>query len=156
MYKHIMVPLDGSDLAECVLPHVVSIAKSIRGTRISLIRVVDPAVLPTSDPTSSEFGLTKSDRKQLIKQRFDNAAQYLNDLTADLKWDWTTLNSEVIVGEPAESLAEYANKNHVDLIIIASHGRSGIRRLIMGSIAERIVRSSCAAVLLVRAPGCTI
>ena len=156
MYKHIMVPLDGSELAECVTSHVKSIARGRPETIVSLVRAVDPAMLPTSDPTSAEFGLTKSDRKQLVQQRTKAADQYLQDLNARLNWRWENINTTVIVGEPAQSLAAYANDNNIDLIVIASHGRSGIRRLIIGSIADRIIRSSCAAVLLVRAPGCTV
>jgi len=156
MYKHIMVPLDGSELAECVTSHVKSIARGRHETIVSLVRAVDPAILPTSDPTSAEFGLTKSDRKQLVQQRTKAADQYLQDLIVRLDWRWANIITDVIVGEPAEGLAAYANQNKIDLIVIASHGRSGIRRLIMGSVADRIISSSCAAVLLVRAPGCTI
>jgi nucleotide-binding universal stress UspA family protein len=61
---------------------------------------------------------------------------------------------EVLEGKVAETLADWVEKNNVDLIIIASHGRSGISRWMMGSVADRILHSVCAPVLMIRAPGC--
>jgi nucleotide-binding universal stress UspA family protein len=154
MYNHILVPLDGSELAECVLVHVEHIGTGGGQAKVSLVRVVDPDILPANDPTSAEFGLTRSDRQQLVRRRSKAARQYLDDMKKRLIWDWADIDCQVLIGEPAESLARFANENGVDLIVIASHGRSGIKRLIMGSIADAIIRSSCAPVLLVRAPGC--
>ena len=54
----------------------------------------------------------------------------------------------------ADTLAQWAEKNEVDLIVIASHGRSGISRWVMGSVADRVLRSACVPVLMIRAPGC--
>jgi nucleotide-binding universal stress UspA family protein len=59
-----------------------------------------------------------------------------------------------MVGKVAESIADYATKNGVDLIIIATHGRSGVSRWVWGSVADRVLRSACVPVLMVRAPGC--
>jgi len=60
----------------------------------------------------------------------------------------------VLSGRAAETLAEYATRNEVDLIVIATHGRSGVSRWVMGSVADRLLRSVNAPVLMVRAPGC--
>jgi nucleotide-binding universal stress UspA family protein len=154
MYSHILAPLDGSELAECILPHLETISRGSGRVKISLVRVVDPDILPATDPTSAEFGLTKSDRNHIVKQRTRSAETYLKALKQRLIWDWADITTRVIVGPPAESLANYANQEGIDLIIIASHGRSGIQRLIMGSIADHMLHSSCSPVLLVRAPGC--
>ena len=62
---------------------------------------------------------------------------------------------EVLEGSVAETLAAWAEQNDVDLIIIASHGRSGVSRWVMGSVADRILRSVCVPVMMIRAPGCT-
>ncbi|MDX1708511.1 MAG: universal stress protein, partial [Desulfobacterales bacterium] len=61
---------------------------------------------------------------------------------------------EVLEGKVADTLAHWAEKSEVDLIVIASHGRSGVSRWIMGSVAERLLRSACVPVLMIRAPGC--
>ena len=58
------------------------------------------------------------------------------------------------MGKAAESLTEYTEKNGVDLIIMATHGRSGVSRWVWGSIADKVMRSSCVPVLLIRARGC--
>jgi len=59
-----------------------------------------------------------------------------------------------LFGRVVEELANFAEKNQIDLIIIATHGRSGVSRWVWGSVADRILRSSCVPVLMVRAPGC--
>ena len=64
------------------------------------------------------------------------------------------MRSEVVTGRAADNLADFAAKNEVDLIIIATHGRSGISRWIWGSVADRILHSSSVPVLIVRPPGC--
>ena len=63
--------------------------------------------------------------------------------------------TEVLLGKPAEAITSYAEKNGIDLIIMSSHGRSGISRWASGSVAERVFRSACVPVLMVRAPGCS-
>ena len=70
------------------------------------------------------------------------------------KYNGVNTQMEVLSGNPADSIADYATKNEIDLIIIATHGRSGISRWVWGSVADRILRSSCVPVLMVRAPGC--
>jgi nucleotide-binding universal stress UspA family protein len=70
------------------------------------------------------------------------------------KFGGAKLQTEVMMGKPADSLAEYAEKNGVDLIVIATHGRSGVSRWVFGSVADRVMRSACVPVLMVRAPGC--
>ena len=64
------------------------------------------------------------------------------------------LSYEVLEGDVAETLANWAENNGVDLIIIASHGRSGVGRWVMGSVADRLLRSVCVPVMMIRAPGC--
>jgi nucleotide-binding universal stress UspA family protein len=78
----------------------------------------------------------------------------LKKATKQLQESVIRVRSEVLAGKAAESLAEYASKNGVDLIVIATHGRSGISHWYWGSVAERVLRSSCVPVLMVRAPGC--
>ena len=150
MYKKIMVPLDGSELAECVLPHVESIAKGCRAKDVIFIRVVELFVMPAvADVSFSEEEVKLHDSKTRVA-----AEKYLTQLLSRLQNTGMNLQSEVIVGRAAESLSDYAEKNDIDLIIIATHGRSGISRWMWGSVADRVLRSSCVPVLMVRAPGC--
>ena len=151
MYKKILVPLDGSDLAECVLPHVESIAKGCGVQDVVLLRVVEPFTTSTGalGPT-----FTEQDRQNIDSQNRADAEKYLSQLVNHVKYGGVKIRREVIVGRAAESVADYASKNGVDLIIIATHGRSGISRWVWGSVADRVLRSACVPVLMVRAPGC--
>jgi nucleotide-binding universal stress UspA family protein len=152
MYKKILVPLDGSELAECVLPHVESIAKGGGVQSVVFLRVVEPFYLPTADEISAYFSVKTIER--INSENRVNAENYLKKLVKRTKYDGVNVQPEVITGKAADSIAEYATKNGVDLIIIATHGRSGISRWVWGSVADRILRSACVPVLMVRAPGC--
>jgi len=150
MYQKIMVPLDGSALAECVLPHVESIAKGCGASSVVFVRVVEPIYLPTG----SDFAFSDKELQQMRSEQIAAAQEYLKKWVDRLKYNSTNFQSEVIEGRPADSLVEYAEKNNVDLIVIATHGRSGVSRWVWGSVADRILRSACVPVLMIRAPGC--
>jgi nucleotide-binding universal stress UspA family protein len=149
MYEEIMVPLDGSELAECVLPHVEGLIKGCHVSNVVFVRVVEPPArsyygeVPVSPEIYEE---TESARKSAAKD-------YLDQIKNRLKYEGTELHSEVLVGRVADSLADYTERNDIDLILIATHGRSGVTRWVRGSIADKILRSSNAPVLMVRAPG---
>ncbi len=152
MYSKIIVPLDGSELAECVLPHVEAMAKGCEKPEVILINVV-----PTPEKFWSYTYLDKKDRQQFMaedaSEEMENARSYL-DLIAQNVSRGLSVKIDVFVGEPAEIIADYANNKEADLIVIATHGRSGVSRWAFGSVADRILRSSCIPVLMVRAPGC--
>ena len=150
MYNNILVPLDGSPLAECVLPHVESIAQGCKAKKVTFIRVVEPFYLPTG----GEYSFSDKERQRLEAQQVAEAQIYIDKLVSKLKYEGAKIQTKVIQGRVADSLVEYAEKNGVDLVIIATHGRSGISRWVWGSVADRVLRSSCVPVLMVRAPGC--
>jgi len=150
MYKKILVPLDGSKLAECVLPHVESIAKGCGVQEVVFLRVAEPFHL------RSGYGAYFS-QETINRIDADNKAaaeSYLSQLMKRTRYDGVSVKPEVITSIPAESIADYATKNSIDLIAIATHGRSGVSRWAWGSVADRILRSACVPVLMVRAPGC--
>ena len=158
MYKKVLVPLDGSELAECVLPHVESIVKGCTVQNVVFLRVVEPVSLPIGSGSDGGYVFTEPDATQ-VRTKIDSnnkkeAEQYLDQVLSQSKYGDVKAQSEVIIGKAAESIADYATKNEVDLIIMASHGRSGISKWVLGSVAERIAHSTCAPVLMVRAPGC--
>ena len=147
MYEKIMVPLDGSELAECVLPHVEGFIKGCHVSNVVFVRVVEPITEPNGISIGTEkWRESESTRKSAAKD-------YLNQIVDRLKDEGTELHSEVLVGRVADSLADYTEKNDIDLILIATHGRSGVTRWVRGSIADKTLRSSNAPVLMVRAPG---
>ena len=150
MYQHIMVPLDGSELAECVLAHVVTIATGCDVTKVTLVRVVTP--LHLYGGVESRF--SPEERKHLEEDSVNVAREYLDKLVEKLKEKGVAAESEVLYGgHVVDEVVDYAKKNEVDLIIIATHGRSGVSRLFLGSVADRILRAAPVPVLMVRAPG---
>ena len=149
MYEKIMVPLDGSELAECVLPHVEGLIKGCHVSNVVFVRVLEPPATSHVREVSISpefYEKAESDRKSAAKD-------YLDQIKNRLKYEGTELHSEVLVGRVADSLADYTEKNDIDLILMATHGRSGVTRWVRGSIADKILRSSNAPVLMVRAPG---
>jgi nucleotide-binding universal stress UspA family protein len=151
MYKKIMVPLDGSVLAECVFPHVAAMAEGGQVKEIVFVRVVEPFHQPTGD-----FVI---DQRQIAKIEAENRLEgetYLKKVVSGQRYAGVSVQSQVLFGRVAEGLADFAEKNQVDLTVIATHGRSGVSRWVWGSVADRILRSSCVPVLMVRAPGCVV
>jgi len=150
MYNHIMVPLDGSELAECVLPHVIFIAKADPGRQITLVRAVPPLKIYSAE---FEGSVAVPEMQRIEEQSMANARDYLDKQAALLKEKGVNAAVSVIFGDVLDVLTDFAEKNKVDLIIIATHGRSGISRWVWGSVADRILRSARVPVLMIRAPG---
>jgi nucleotide-binding universal stress UspA family protein len=152
MYKKVLVPLDGSELAECVLPHVETIAAGCGTEAVIFLRVVEPVVIP-----SAYFGADFSGEEltRLNNEHQTAAKEYIDKLIARTRYDGVKVEGKTAAGRAAEVIADFAKDNGIDLITIATHGRSGVSRWVWGSVAERVLRSSCVPVLMIRAPGCT-
>jgi nucleotide-binding universal stress UspA family protein len=152
MYKKIMVPLDGSELAECVFPHLETIAKGCQPPpEVIVVQAVEPISVPYGMEVL-EFSSLKQVEAFETHQK-TGAKKYLKQVVARLKQNGIKARAELIYGKAGEALSDYAVKNKVDLVIIATHGRSGISRWVFGSVANRIVHSAGVPVLMVRAPG---
>ncbi len=149
MYQHVMVPLDGSELAECVLPHVEAIGTGCNVARVSLVRVVPPLKLHGG----VESSLSPEVRQQLEDDSKEIARQYLEEKARELRDKGVATETAVLFGQVVHELIEFATAHEVDLIITATHGRSGVSRWFLGSIADRTLRASPVPVLMVRAPG---
>ncbi len=151
MYKKIMVPLDGSELAECVFPHIETLIKGGGVQEVIFVRVVPPFELTPvrGDPWFNDEQMAKIDagNKKV-------AEDYLDQMVSRIDYGRVNVKAEVMTGKIADSLADYAIKNEVNLIVIATHGRSGVSRWVMGGVSDRIIRSACVPVLTVRPPGC--
>ncbi len=144
MYKHIMVPLDGSRLAECVLDHVVAIARGCTVPRVTLVRVVTPIKLYGTDMEIPVTGI-----EAMEKASVNGAKEYLQKQSAAVQEKGIQVETEVIFGVVVDSLLDFAEKQAVDLIVIATHGRSGLSRFVLGSVADKLLRSAKVPVLMV-------
>ncbi|MFC1979407.1 universal stress protein [Chloroflexota bacterium] len=148
MYKKILVPVDGSKLAECTLEHVRAIAKGCNVPEVILLRVVEPL--------RNVYELGEDWYKDAQERIQANAKDYLSKEVAALKKDGIAADAVVISDQPAEAILNYAKQNQVDLIIMSTHGRSGVSRWVIGSVADRVVRHSVAPVLTVSPAGCRV
>ena len=156
MYKKIMVPLDGSELAECVLSHVESFITGCQVSTTVFVRVIEPAQTAFRGSALTgelDFEKIQENAKKIEEERKSSAEKYLEEVVNRLKQNGVKFQTEVLVGKAADSLIDYSEANDIDLILMATHGRSGVGRWIRGSMADRILRASRAPVLMVRAPG---
>lgn len=136
----ILVPLDGSALAEAALVPAVELAKE-RGAKLVLLRAAEAHTRPMSDPTEAQVAVVRDAEHYLAGVR--DRAQ---------RGGVTDVDASVWYGQPAQAIVEAARYRKADLIVMSSHGRSGLGRLVLGSVAERVLRSTAVPILLIR-PG---
>jgi nucleotide-binding universal stress UspA family protein len=149
MYKKILVPLDGSEVAECTLEHVTAIATQCSVPEVVLLGVAEP--IRTSGEIYSELGV---DWVQKAQEGIYAATEaYLKKAAGKLNSEGVNARTIVLKGNAAEQILEYADKNKVDLIIMATHGSSGIVRWLLGSVTDRVLRHSSVPVLAVAPQG---
>lgn len=152
MYRKIMVPLDGSQLAECVLPHIKTIAGGSDSPEIMLVQAVEPIAIPYGREMTKVASVEQL--KEFEAHNEAEAKKYLKEIAARLGKSGANVKAHVIYGKAADALTDFAARNGVDLVVIASHGRSGISRWVWGSVADRLLHSVKAPILIIRAPGC--
>lgn len=148
MYKRILAPLDGSEFSECSLEHVRAIATGCHVQEVILLRVIEPA--------QQVYGIDEDFLRKATQTAVASAKDYLAKLADSLKKEGIATQTVVIQGKAADEILDFANKNQVDLIVMSTHGRSGVSRWVLGSVADRIIRHSTAAVLIASPPGCRI
>ncbi len=141
MFRHILVPLDGSPLAECVLPHALEIARAFEA-RLTVLQVLErPSSrdgTPAVDPL--DWHLTKVESETYL----DGVAKRLKDAGADVR-------TACIEGRPATRVIEFAHRQGVDLIALSSHGQSGLSGWNVSSVVQKIILRAHMSILLVRA-----
>ena len=152
MYKKILVPLDGSELAECSLSHVKAIATGCSVPEVVLLRVVEP--LPGEGMIAAELG--EEWQNNANKNMLGTAKTYLEKISDDLKRAGISVSTAIIEGFAADEILDFAKKNNVDLIIMSTHGRSGVARWAFGSVADRVVRHAAVPVMAIASPACRI
>lgn len=146
MYRHILVPLDGSQLAEQVLPHIHALAANEGTTKITLLRAVPP-VFTTSVDYSGMLATTAADALETLE---DEARDYLTRIAAEFRAEGYNVAIEVSAMPAAEAVLDYAESQKADLIAIATHGRSGISRWVFGSVTQKVVQAAPVPVLVIR------
>jgi nucleotide-binding universal stress UspA family protein len=131
---HVLIPLDGSELAEQVLPRVVALGR-LRQAEYTLLRVIESPVQSRRLPT----------------QALAEAQAYLDPVGARLRAEGLIVQTRAVFGRPvASALLEEARQEVTDLIALATHGRGGFKRLLLGSVADKVLRGATVPVLIYR------
>ncbi|HSM71018.1 MAG TPA: universal stress protein [Anaerolineales bacterium] len=140
MINHILVPLDESILAECVLPHVLTLAMGMQA-KVTLLHVLEmPQTADKQVIDPLEWHLKKNESEE-----------YLQQVASKLQQHNLAVEASIMEGIPARLIVDYATQNDVDLIALSSHGRSGLSGWNISSVVQKIVLRSFKSILLVRA-----
>jgi len=143
MYTKILVPLDGSATAEAVLPYAEALAAGFR-TAVELLSVIDIGAV--AGHLAAEDSL-RSD--SVIASAEKNSASYLENIAKPFSRFAT--ECRIVRGKPEEAILHMASQDHNSLIAMATHGRSGAKRWLLGSVAEKVLRGTTNPLFLVRA-----
>ncbi len=144
MYRKILVPLDGSKRAEAILPHVEQLAQLFK-SEIVFMRVLEPIPF-VSGPEGAPITL----REQELEIRRRDAEQYLKAREGQFREKGIKAKAVVFQGSVVEAIADAAEREGVDLIAIASHGRSGLSQCFYGSVASGVLHRADRPLLIVR------
>lgn len=153
MFKKIVVPLDGSALAEAVLPFSEQLARSC-GSEVLLLQVIPPASRVVGFTGTADLGpMTRTDVEAIsatLEAETRQAEAYLRKLADALISRGINASWEVRQGPPGPTIVSCAKERNVELIAISTHGRSGLGRLIFGSVADYVMRHSGLPILLIK------
>jgi len=141
MFDHVLVPLDGSPLAECVLPHTVAVAQAF-GAQVTLLRVLERThVAGRPGPVDPlDWHISKAE-----------AGAYLDGVTARLRKAGLQAENTLLEGQASERIIEFARGHDVNLIILSSHGRSGLSGWNVSSVVQKVVLRAYTPTMIVRA-----
>jgi nucleotide-binding universal stress UspA family protein len=154
MYRRMLVTLDGSPLAEQVLPHVKALLEGRSGVHLYLLsvaQVIDVAAASAMVYPMAVYPGQPIDEDTERRRVEDELSAYLRGVEKNLLQPGVEVSSEVRFGHPANEIISYAHDIQADLIAMCTHGRSGLARWTYGSVADRVLRAAECPVLLVRA-----
>lgn len=141
MYKCIVVPLDGSALAEQALPHALAQAAQF-GAEVILLKVLEPL----RDVVYSAPAAILSAEKRSAQL----AREYLEEVAAGFRERGIAVQVVEVEGQPYVEIIRYAEEQRADMIVMSTRGHSGFSRWLLGSVADRVVRGATVPVLLVQ------
>ena len=145
MISKILIPLDGSDFAEQALPYAAELARKF-DAQLNLIWVLNPMVV------MSDYGAVTY--QNLVSLEKEEAESYLLVKQNELQNEGLSVQTKILEGAVADSIIDVACQNDNDLIVMSTHGRSGLSRWVYGSVATKVLQHAPCPVFLVRAkPG---
>ena len=141
MYKKILVPLDGSPLAEAVLPHAEALAKA-ENAELVILRV---PIMPAGEFIALDTVVARTVRKDIR----DEASTYVTEKVDFLKKDNVKVTGMTKEGSVPDTILDVAEETHADMIAMSTHVRTGVKRWLMGSVADKIVHHAHIPVMLI-------
>jgi nucleotide-binding universal stress UspA family protein len=151
MYQKALVPLDGSPLAECVLSHIKQLAKEGLVKELTLLNVVKFDI-----PWGGEYP-ERIDLNAIREPLFAASRKYLAEIQSRLAAEGIKATTESREGNrPADTITDYVREKGMDAIVIATHGYTGMKRLLLGSVAFGVLHQSPVPVLLIRPESCRL
>jgi nucleotide-binding universal stress UspA family protein len=153
MYTRILVPLDGSELAEKALPHAQGLARDGQAT-IHLVQVFTRhprGGYPIGKGLEADQSVqdTLAMTRQVEATQIESAQEYLEHLASQLEKDGISVETALLEGHAYEEIVNYTKKYGIDLVVMCTHGHGGIKRLLLGSVTDRVVRMGDVPVLIV-------
>ena len=154
MYQKVLVPLDGSELAECTLSHVKNLFKDGFVGDVTLLNIVKVDI-PWARIRSEQHQVIDLDA--IRKPLFAESRKYLAEIESRLVSEGIKVKTESLeANRPGDAITEYAKEKGMDMIIIGTHGYTGLKKLMMGSVASGVLNQSPVPVLLIRPESCQI
>jgi|SRR5664279_2178675 len=150
MLTHVIVPLDGSKLAQTALDH----ALNLLGTsgKITLVSVLQPPDVPIYDFYPVAVTTQGKDYESTFRESIVQAQSYLSRLASEIQADHPyQVSISVEIGDPAALIVERAQELHVDAIVMSTHGRSGVSRWLYGSVTQKVLSANCCPVFVIPA-----
>ena len=155
MFKKILVPLDGSTFSERALPYAVEMARHFDG-EILLLQVVQPApviypaVAGQTVPTAVNTQLVMEAAQEQNKANINQAKRYLSNRVRQIAKRGIRCSYYAVLGEAAETIIQFSRKKHISLVVMTTRGKSGIKRALLGSVADKVIREPGIHVLAIR------
>jgi len=150
MFERILVCLDGSKLAEQILPYAVEEAFRFQGKIILFQAVPEPVAYSPGIP-GAEYGAIQTDiMLEEAKKALNEGRDYLEKVAAPIREGGVPVETVTILGRAGETIVNHAHDSSINLIAIATHGRSGVRRGVFGSVADYVLRESGLPILVIR------
>jgi nucleotide-binding universal stress UspA family protein len=142
MVERVLVPVDESERSRTALEYAL---ETYPDASLTVLHVIDPRDLRTYGGIEGWVDL-----EEIGRQQRDHAEEVVENARERAAERGVTVATEVVVGKAPRAIVEYAEEHGVDLVVMGSHGRSGVSRVLLGSVAERVVRRSPTPVTVVR------
>jgi nucleotide-binding universal stress UspA family protein len=152
MYSKMLVPLDGSEASERAVAHAQSVAKAL-GARVYLLQIIslthEYEAFHGGDESLTTIEYSRDTARQITAARQTRAEEYLAAIAARLEGEGIQVEASVRQGPTLDNIMNFIEETGIDLVVMSTHGRGGLQRFLVGSVTDRVIRSSRVPVLAI-------